>query len=385
MTGKRLAPRAPFQSCGVARLRAPLLALCLAAVSAIAAGAGASAADRTIARDDFSRTVTGTWGSAQHGGRYSLVGPSDSFSVNGSAGIIAVRRAGSLHSASLPNVATRDVDMRASFSVSRLPSRRFSQIGLVVRAVDRRNHYHLVVRVRPNGEVVLRVVKMVDGSSLLIGKAAVVQGVKVLAGRQYRLRFRVVGTSPTSLRAKIWQASGSEPSGWSVRRSDNTAALRKSGSVGIRAYAPPRTALPHRFTVDNLVVRAIDRESSSGSGGSDYLLMPRSELLKLSTSSRAWTALKKVADESLGRPDLCDKSNKHGVRTLAVALVYARTGQSSYYTKARNAIMSAIGTERVGCSSAILALGRQLGAYGLAEDDLDVRRSQRSGVDQQPP
>jgi hypothetical protein len=96
--------------------------------------------------------------------------------------------------------------------------------------------------------------------------------------------------------------------------------------------------------------------------------MSRTRLLSLPTTGSAWTSLKSIADGSLGTPDLCNQDNKHDVRTLAVALVYARTGIASYYTKARDAIMSALSTIQVGCYNAILSLGRQLGAYVLAAD-----------------
>jgi len=100
----------------------------------------------------------------------------------------------------------------------------------------------------------------------------------------------------------------------------------------------------------------------------DYLLMPRSELLALPVSGTAWSALKSVADGSLGSPDLCDINADHHLRTLGAALVFARTGTSSYGTKARAGIMAAIKTQVTGCGSATLALGRQLAAYVLAAD-----------------
>jgi hypothetical protein len=79
----------------------------------------------------------------------------------------------------------------------------------------------------------------------------------------------------------------------------------------------------------------------------DYILMPRAELLALPTSGTAWTELKSVADEGLGTPDLCDQDSKHHLRTLASALVYARTGSAAYGTKARQGVMAAIETQRV--------------------------------------
>lgn len=100
----------------------------------------------------------------------------------------------------------------------------------------------------------------------------------------------------------------------------------------------------------------------------DYLLMSRSALLARPTSGTAWSNLRAAAGGSLGSPNLCDQNRDHHLRTLAAALVYARTGTSSFGTKARSGVMSAIGTQRVGCGNASLALGRQLTAYVLAAD-----------------
>jgi hypothetical protein len=100
--------------------------------------------------------------------------------------------------------------------------------------------------------------------------------------------------------------------------------------------------------------------------------MSRSTLLARPTSGAAWSALKAVADSSPGSPNLCDQDNKHGVKTLAAALVYARTGTVAYRDKVQSAIVSAMGTEQAGCHNAILSLGRQLGAYVLAADFIDL-------------
>ncbi|HEY4634667.1 MAG TPA: hypothetical protein VIH00_12200, partial [Candidatus Limnocylindrales bacterium] len=101
-------------------------------------------------------------------------------------------------------------------------------------------------------------------------------------------------------------------------------------------------------------------------GGS--VIASPAELAVLPTSGSAWTALKAVADGSLGTPDLTDQDNKHDVKTLAVALVANRLNSDTYRAKARTAILGAMGTERVGADNSILALGRQLGAYVLSAD-----------------
>jgi hypothetical protein len=107
----------------------------------------------------------------------------------------------------------------------------------------------------------------------------------------------------------------------------------------------------------------------------DYLLMPRAELLARPITGSAWTALKAVADGTFSKPNLCDQDSKHHLQTLAAALVYARTGTVSYQTKAQQAIMAALPTQVVGCSNAVLSLGRQLTAYVLAADLSGLRTS----------
>ncbi len=107
----------------------------------------------------------------------------------------------------------------------------------------------------------------------------------------------------------------------------------------------------------------------------DYLLMPKAELLARPVTGSAWTALKAVADGTFSTPNLCDQNSKHHLQTLAAALVYARTGTASYQAKAQGAIMAALPTQKVGCSNAVLALGRQLAAYVLAADLSSLRTS----------
>ena len=118
--------------------------------------------------------------------------------------------------------------------------------------------------------------------------------------------------------------------------------------------------------VGTAVTGSVGIRGQTATASSSYLLMPRAELLGLPTSGAAWTALKAVADGSLSTPDLCDINSKHHVQTLAAALVFARTGVASYGGKARSAVMAAIQTQRLGCTTAVLALGRQLTAYVLS-------------------
>ncbi len=96
----------------------------------------------------------------------------------------------------------------------------------------------------------------------------------------------------------------------------------------------------------------------------------REELMRLPMGGSAWERLKAAADGPLGEADIADQDSNHDVRTLAVALVYARTGEESYRTKAADAIESAVGTEEGGRT---LALGRNLLSYVIAADLIDLR------------
>lgn len=94
------------------------------------------------------------------------------------------------------------------------------------------------------------------------------------------------------------------------------------------------------------------------------------ELASRPTDGSAWEALKAAADGELGFPDLGDWTTDHDTRTLAVGLVYARTGQTDYRQKARDAIESAIGTES--STTEVVQLCRNLASYVFAADLIDL-------------
>jgi hypothetical protein len=84
----------------------------------------------------------------------------------------------------------------------------------------------------------------------------------------------------------------------------------------------------------------------------------------------AWDRLKTAAVGNLGTPNIADQNSQHDTTTLAAALVYGRMGDAHYRSKAAEAIIAAIGTERGGRT---LALGRNLVSYVIAADLIDRR------------
>ncbi len=94
----------------------------------------------------------------------------------------------------------------------------------------------------------------------------------------------------------------------------------------------------------------------------------RDEIMALPTSGAAWDRLLRDAGRDAGTANIADQDSSHDVYTMAAALVCVRTGQ--YCAKARQGLLDAIGTERGG---RWLAVGRNLAAYMIAADMLDLR------------
>ncbi len=99
-------------------------------------------------------------------------------------------------------------------------------------------------------------------------------------------------------------------------------------------------------------------------------------LATLPMTGRPWEKLKRVADRDLGQPNLAGFTANGDVKTLAVGLVYARTGDEQYRRKAAVAIMSAVGSEHTGLlkgpgsqqGALAVSLARNLVSYVIAAD-----------------
>ena len=109
---------------------------------------------------------------------------------------------------------------------------------------------------------------------------------------------------------------------------------------------------------------------SAGPGGSG-LWVSRDQLLARPTSGAAWTSLKSAADCGCGTPNLGDQEDPVNVCVMAQALVFARTGTASYRASVATALRAI--AEGGTYSGRALALGRELAAYVIAADLVDLR------------
>jgi hypothetical protein len=99
--------------------------------------------------------------------------------------------------------------------------------------------------------------------------------------------------------------------------------------------------------------------------------MSQSDLQALPTSGSAWNGLLAAANKSCGTPDLTNQEDAANVCVMAKALVFARTGQSTYRQGVVTALTAVAGAPAF--NGRALALGRELAAYVIAADLIDLK------------
>ena len=67
------------------------------------------------------------------------------------------------------------------------------------------------------------------------------------------IRLQVTGTSPTTLRARVWKDGTAEPATWQATGTDTASAMQAAGSIGLMSYlSGTSTALPAVTRFDDL-------------------------------------------------------------------------------------------------------------------------------------
>ncbi|MET1052792.1 MAG: hypothetical protein ABWX65_09155, partial [Mycetocola sp.] len=85
------------------------------------------------------------------------------------------------------------------------------------------------------------------------GTGVVLPGLTYAPGEQLQVRVQVTGTSPATVRAKVWRVGELEPAAWQSTGTNTTASLSGPGGVGIQTYLPPAaTNAPVTVRFDNL-------------------------------------------------------------------------------------------------------------------------------------
>ncbi|MGZ4735392.1 MAG: PKD domain-containing protein [Acidimicrobiia bacterium] len=201
--------------------------------------------------DTFTRTVANGLGTADQGGAWSLTGAASSFSV--ASGVGRITSAANVSNAGfLTAVRQTNIDTKTDLALSTAATGGGAYVSVVGRRVSNGNDYRLKLRYVAGGTLTAYLTRTINNSETVLTSINV-PSLTVSAGDLLRVRFQALGTSPTTLRAKVWRASASEPVSWLLTSTDSTAALAAPGDVGVLLFTSSTwTGTAPTLSVDNL-------------------------------------------------------------------------------------------------------------------------------------
>jgi PKD repeat protein len=190
-----------------------------------------------IASDAFNRSVVNGFGTADLGGAWTPATTATSFAVSGGSAKVTLKSAGSGPQIYLNGVSSSTTDTRVSVTTDKPGT---GTNGIDLSLVGRRvgtADYNAKLRVLSTGAVRLGIYRTDStGTQTAVVPEVVVAGLTYTPGQVLTVRFQVTGTGPTALKAKVWDATTTEPTAWLLSGSDATAALQAAGSVGVKPY-----------------------------------------------------------------------------------------------------------------------------------------------------
>ena len=186
------------------------------------------------AQDAFARTVANGLGVADSGGTWALSGAAASFSVSGGVGRIA-GGVNATNAGYLTAVRQTDTDSKVDIALNTASTGGGAYVSLIGRRISNGNDYRVKLRYVAGGTISVYLSRMVGNTETVLASTNV-SGLNVSPGDVLRVRFQALGTSPTTLRAKVWRASAAEPTAWLLTGTDSTAVLAAPGDIGALFY-----------------------------------------------------------------------------------------------------------------------------------------------------
>ncbi|WP_199183380.1 LamG-like jellyroll fold domain-containing protein [Cryobacterium sp. Y82] len=203
-----------------------------------------------IATDAFTREISRGLGSADIGGAWTTTGTASNYSVTADAAHLRVA-AGGTANGYLVGVSSESTDLTVTTSLQQATTGAGTYVSLIGRRVAT-NDYRTRIKVLATGAVQLQLMR--GGTTL---QASTIAGLSYATNDQLHVRLQVFGTAPTTIRARVWAAGTTEPSTWSLSRTDATAALQQAGSIGLAAYNSGSATTPMTVTFDDLSAIAV--------------------------------------------------------------------------------------------------------------------------------
>jgi PKD repeat protein len=188
------------------------------------------------AADSFTRTVSGGWGTADVGGAWSSGSPS-SLSVSGGTGNMTMATPGSGPSVFLTSASSTNSDLTIAARSDKPATGGGIYLSVSPRRVSSAGDYRAKVRLQSNAQVSVQLVRVAsNGTETALGPVTTVAGLTYDTAVGVRIRVQATGTSPTTLRAKVWSGSVAEPGTWQATTTDSTTALQVAGGIGLTSY-----------------------------------------------------------------------------------------------------------------------------------------------------
>jgi hypothetical protein len=216
------------------------------------------AAPHPLARDPFTRSVATGWGAANFGGRYEG-GGSGTLTVADGTGRVTLAPDDN-GSAVLVDLDVHNVQEAVTVTLPELAADDLVTIGLELRVTDG-------VTYRPallleQGELSVAINVITDGQVTQIA-GPVELDAALLAADRLRMRAQATGSDPTTVRMRVWDETGTEPSTWDISIIDWTGRLQGRGSVGLAwTRTAPSTAANVEIGFDDLAVTTTDAEET---------------------------------------------------------------------------------------------------------------------------
>lgn len=206
-----------------------------------------------FAADAFDRSVPSGWGQADHGGRWQMIGPASRYAVDNGAGLLKltgdpappVNRGGYL-----PGIEQDRSDLTVTVQpTTALAAGESQTVSLQGRRISGNEDYRAQVRLTHGGGTSIALFRVSTqpeaGQRFQQISSAVSSPGQPGTGQQpipVSIRMQVIGTNPTTIRAKVWTGGGGEPQDWTVSASDSTQDLQRPGTIGLLASIPATAA-----------------------------------------------------------------------------------------------------------------------------------------------
>jgi predicted aconitase with swiveling domain len=112
------------------------------------------------------------------------------------------------------------------------------------------------VKIASTGALTLYVTKVVANVETTLTSLVLPSSANYTVGSSLVLRLQVVGTTPTTVQAKLWRSGTTEPTAWMVTTTDSTDGLQVPGGVALVTYLSGSTTnQPVVISFDDLVAQ----------------------------------------------------------------------------------------------------------------------------------